>query len=164
MIRELDAQELADTFFDLMGEVECGDHIDFSDPGHVAWLHERISVQFARGTRFYGLFSESGEPLGFVGLLLEYGLNGDCRKAEVLDIGVQKGQRRMGFGAELLAHAEKLSAEAGAYCIFVATYAASYDVIAFYGKNGYVPVATIPDTNGPDDEGDVHMRKVLAAS
>jgi len=34
-------------------------------------------------------------------------------------------------------------------------------VIHFYGKNGYVPVSVIPDTQGPGDEGTIVMRKRL---
>jgi hypothetical protein len=41
------------------------------------------------------------------------------------------------------------------------TYAADYDVIAFYGKNGFIPVATIPDVFGPKAEGNAVLRKVL---
>jgi hypothetical protein len=33
--------------------------------------------------------------------------------------------------------------------------------IAFYGKNGMTPVATLPDVHGPGDEGMVYIRKVL---
>ncbi|CAH1056056.1 hypothetical protein PAECIP111894_02209 [Paenibacillus pseudetheri] len=41
------------------------------------------------------------------------------------------------------------------------TYAEVYDVIAFYGKNGFVPVGTIPDVFGPGAEGNTILRKIL---
>jgi hypothetical protein len=41
------------------------------------------------------------------------------------------------------------------------TYGEDYDVIAFYGKSGFIPVAMLPDTYGPHLEGNVFMRKLL---
>ena len=36
-----------------------------------------------------------------------------------------------------------------------------YDVIAFYGKNGFIPVGILPDVYGPKNEGMLYMRKVI---
>jgi GNAT superfamily N-acetyltransferase len=167
MIRELTQHDLTSTFFDLFAEVECGTHFHADNPRHVAWLRNRIATHIARGTRFYSLYSPSEDPFGFVGVLIEESLNGaECLgpRAEILDIGVVPEHRRKGHGAELLAHAEALAKSAGAYSLYVATWAGSHEAIAFYGKNGYVPVAALPCIHGPDDVGDLYMRKTLRGS
>ncbi len=61
----------------------------------------------------------------------------------------------------LLEFATGIAAECGAASVVVRTYAASYDVIAFYGKNAFHPIAVVSETNGPDDEGTIVMRKRL---
>ncbi len=85
----------------------------------------------------------------------------DC---EILEIGVNKGLRGNGYGSELLRFAETHHSKDNIHRIVVETYAASYGVIYFYGKNGYAPIAVIPGTNGPDDEGTIIMRKPLSSS
>ena len=78
-----------------------------------------------------------------------------------LDLGLHPEYRGKGYGTELLQHAEALAREVGVRSLYVSTYARERRVIAFYGKHGLVPVATLPDVHGPDDEGMVYMRKVL---
>ncbi|WP_449603560.1 hypothetical protein [Paenibacillus sp. Marseille-Q9583] len=65
------------------------------------------------------------------------------------------------MGGILLQHVEEVVKSRGAYCLLMLTYAEDYDVIAFYGKNGFVPVATIPDVFGPGAEGNTILRKIL---
>ncbi|WP_176706688.1 GNAT family N-acetyltransferase [Paenibacillus hemerocallicola] len=74
-------------------------------------------------------------------------------RAELLQIGVSRGCKRSGSGTKLLRHAEEVVRSRWAYCLFIMTYAEDCDVIAFYGKNGFVPVATLPDVYGPGLEG-----------
>lgn len=147
-------------FFDLMGEVEMGRHFDPDNPKHVEWLNKRIEAYYALGARFFGLFPDDGSPAGFATLLINEKLF-CAANAELLDIGVFKKYRGGGYGTELLKYAEKLSREADVYFFFARTYAADHGVVSFYGKNGYSPVAVLPDVNGPGDEGEIFMRKLL---
>ena len=113
-----------------------------------------------QGGRFYGLFTEDERPIGLMALMIDtsplY-----AGYSELLDIGVNAAYRRRGHGTALVEHALRLSRDAGVHCMLVMTYAGSTDVIRFYGKNGLVPVATIPDVHGPDDEGRIVMRRRL---
>jgi GNAT superfamily N-acetyltransferase len=61
-----------------------------------------------------------------------------------------------------LHHAEQLAREAGVFCMYIATYAADTDTIAFYGRRGFAPVAVLADMYGAQDEGQVYMRKRLS--
>ena len=107
---------------------------------------------------------DDGTPVGFVALLTEEPLEGVAifgKKAGLLEIGVAEEFRGGGYGKELLDYAEEQSIIGGAYCLYAATYARDHDTIRFYGRNGFIPVATLPDVNGPGDDGDVYMRKII---
>ncbi len=163
MIREINEGEF-EVFFRLMAEVEAGSHFDGGNPRHIEWLKRRIAAHFLRGTRFFGYYLEDGTPVGFAGLLINEGpdgISGCWRSAELLDLALFSECRGKGYGSELLKHAEDYAREAGVYCLFMVTYAAEYGTIAFYGKNGFTPVATLPDVQGPGAEGEVYMRKIL---
>ncbi len=164
MIKDLTETEFKQTFLDLFSTVECGEFFNFHNLQHAAWLEERLHVHFARGARAYGSFLENGEPAGFAVLLIEKKLEGaewSGQSAELLDIALYPQHRGLGCGSELLAFIERTAAAAGVYCLFACTTATDYRVIAFYGKNGFVPVATLPDVNGPGNAGNVFMRKRL---
>jgi|GEM_PF-502950 len=164
MIKEIGEREFIAKFYNLMAEVECGSHFDSDNPLHHEWLKKRISRYYYRGTKFLAYYLDDDTPVGFAGLLVEEPLDKVeifGKMTELLDIGVFPSFRGKGYGNKLLKYVEDFSFNYGAYCIYTATYAKSYDLIAFYGKNGFVPVATLPDTHGPGDEGNVYMRKIL---
>jgi ribosomal protein S18 acetylase RimI-like enzyme len=160
MIRELTQDEVVETFFDLMIQIESGDKFDKTNSCHVNWLNRKISRRFGCGARFYGHFLEDSTPTGLVGVVIEDHpmLAG---YSEVLDLGVFKEFRTNGIGGELMEYAEELSRKASVYCVYVSTYSADTKLVAYYGKRGYVPVATHPDVHGPNGEGQVYMRKKL---
>jgi ribosomal protein S18 acetylase RimI-like enzyme len=163
MINLIAEEDFVTHFFDSMAEVECGSHFDLRNEFHVKWLRKKIAVHYFRGTRFYAYY-HNDIPIGFVAVLIESGPEGiEClgQSTELLDIILLEEYRGKGYGKELLLHAEKISMESKAYCMYVSTYAKDYAVIAFYGKNGYIPVANCPDVHGPNDEGKVWMRKII---
>lgn len=162
MMREI-REEAIEPYLDILAEVE---HVNLnrSNPEHEQWLRRRIGTHYRRGAKFYGYQDEAGAAAGIIVMLHEEapaGIDALGARAEVLDIGVSKQHRRKGIGSILLKHAEAVARSRRAYCMFMMTYAEDYDVIAFYGKNGFVPVATIPDVFGPDLEGTAVLRKVL---
>ena len=159
MITEI-YQEQMGQFFELLGEIEAGDYFDPQNPEHVDWLKQKIAVRFFEGTHFYGLFQENGTPVAVAGLLINEGLFGP-NSSELKDIGTFKEFRRQGFASELLQYCEQVSRENNVYSMYMFTYAGSYETIAFYGKNGFAPVACIPDKHGPKAEGEICMRKRL---
>lgn len=159
MIKEI-AEDGFEPFLLLMAEVECGTHFDAQNSEHTDWLRKLIGRRYGSGVRFYGMY-EGDIPLGLAGVLTERSPHSDWAKCELMDIGIFPKYRGMGHGSKLLGLMEEKAREDRCYCMYMRTYAGSYKVIAFYGKNGYAPVATLPDDNGPGDEGTVFMRKVL---
>lgn len=162
MIKKIDKNELLDSFFSLVAEVEFGDHFDKNNPEHVALLNNVIGKNEAAGCEIFGYYDENdGRPLGFITTVVYRHLHTSKAECEVLEIGVVKGFRGKGYGSRLLEYIEHHHNNGQIYCILVKTYAGSFDVVHFYGRNGYVPVSVIPDTQGPDDEGTLVMRKPL---
>ena len=97
-------------------------------------------------------------------MLIDPGLEGkNCfgHMAELLDVVVRSPHRGNGYGRALLDHVESEARAAGAYCLYVATYAGNDDSMTFYINRGFVPVALHPDVHGPGDDGEVHLRKIL---
>lgn len=161
MFREIPENEFQ-PFFLLMAEIECGSHFDSDNPTHVNWLNDKIHKHYAAGSKFYAFYTDDNIPLGIAGINIETSLHSEWTSGELVDIGIFPEYRGQGFGSELLGFIEQLAREARCYCLYMQTYAAEHRTIAFYGKNGYVPVATIPNTNGPGDEGTIWMRKILS--
>ena len=158
-IRKLTRLEIEDQFWALMGEIEGGRSFDSADPRLVAWLQRKIERRWGSGAQFYGLFDEE-QPVGVMAIIIDdhpyY-----AGHSELVDLGVVLAYRQGGHGTMLLNYAERLSREAGVFCMYISTYAGDTETIAFYGKRGFAPVATLPDFNGVDDEGQVYMRKRL---
>lgn len=147
-------------FFELLGEVEAGRHFDKANPEHVAWLADRIHKHYGRGTRFFGLY-DGDRPVGIVGLLVDTYLNTPWSLGYITDLGIVPDSRGKGYGSQLMDFVAEEAKRQNCYCVYVDTYAGSAQNVSFYAKNGYVAVATIPDANGPEDEGQVWLRKVL---
>ena len=160
MIRELTQDDVIQIFFDLMIQVESSNKFDKANSRHVEWLKRKIARRFGCGARFYGYFLDEGMPVGLMGVVIEDNpiITG---YSEVLDLGVYEKYRCTGIGEKLMKHAEELSREASVCCVYVSTYSGDSRVVAFYGKRGYVPVATHPDVHGISHEGQVYMRKRL---
>ena len=164
MIRQMPEVEFAEEFFADFADLECGRHFDPANPQHVAWVRRRIAVHCFRGGRFYVHFLDDDIPTGFAAVLIDPGLAGDnCfgHMAELLDVVVREQYRGNGYGRALLDHVESEARAAGAYCLYVATYAGNDDSMAFYIHRGFVPVALHPDVHGPGDDGEVYLRKIL---
>ncbi len=163
MIKEIDEEDFAGEFFAEFADIECGRHYDAANAQHVEWVRKRIAIYYFRGVRFYAYCA--GEQIaGFAAVLIDPGLEGaNCfgHVAELLDILVRDEHRGKGYGRALLEHAEAAAADAGAYCLYVETYAGNDDSMTFYINHGFVPVAMHPDVYGPDDQGNVHLRKIL---
>ena len=163
-IRELGQQTFAAEFFDLMGEVECGNRFDPMSPSHVQWLNDRIEKRFAAGARFFAAYLADGSPVGFAAVQVDPKLEGipyHGQYSEIVAMGVVPAHRRCGHGSRLVEFSERHARDQGAYCLYVVTYAAAQDTISFYEKSGFVPVATLPDVHGPRAAGNLYLRKLL---
>jgi GNAT superfamily N-acetyltransferase len=90
-------------------------------------------------------------------------LCGGWQSAEIQQVAVSPQHQRQGLGSQLLRTAENWLAGQNVYCLYLATYPADFDVIAFYGKSGYLPSGCLPDVYGPGLEGKLFLRKVLIA-
>ena len=148
-------------FLSLLGEIEAGERFEWQQQAHRDWIQERIDNHLSAGTKYFGVLGSSGSPEGVIGVRVDRQLFTETT-AEIVDIGVLQSSRRKGLGSYLLAHGVNIAISAGATAIYARTYAADWSVIAFYGRNRMHPVAVIPDTNGPDDEGTIVMRMGLS--
>jgi ribosomal protein S18 acetylase RimI-like enzyme len=163
MIKEIFIDDL-DVFYRLIAEVECGEYFNFDNKNHIDWLNKKISISLNRGVRYFAYYCDEEKPAGYISLLIEDGLEGvpfigySC---EILQIGIFQEYRRMGLGTELLNYADEFSISSNVNCLYVHTSASNYKVVAFYGKSGFVPLATIPDVFKPNNDGMVCMRKVF---
>ena len=80
----------------------------------------------------------------------------------MLDVGGERRSHGNTKSSTADEHSDGIAAnELDIYCMYLSTYAKKYEAIAFYGKNRFVPVATLPDVHDPNDEGNVYMRKIL---
>lgn len=163
MVRPVSFEEI-EPYMDILAEVEHV-HLDRQNPEHEQWLRHRIQLFYARGAQYFAYHDPCmPRSTGIISVLHEVapaGIDSLGLKAEVLQVGVSAEGRRQGIGSILLRHVEEVMRRRGVYCLFMMTYAEDYDVISFYGKNGFIPVATLPDVYGPSLEGNVFMRKIL---
>ena len=164
MIKQIDKNELLDLFFDLVAEVEFGNHFEKSNPEYIKLLKDTVNKHIGNGAEIFGYYEDEGnKPIGFVTTVVGKRLR-TMTECEVLEIGVVRELRSRGYGSKLLEFVEKYYDKKNIYCILVRTYAADFEAIHFYGKNGYAPISVIPDTQGPGDEGTIVMRKRLPIS
>ena len=160
MIGPLDKYELLRSLYDLVAEVEFGDHFDKANREHANLLRQRVDHHFSNGCEVFGYHEkDTEEPVGYVMTVLTKDMVAD--DCEIMEIGVEKESRGKGIGSELLVFVEAHHGKDRLDRIVVRTYAADFEVIHFYGKNGYAPIAVIPGTNGPEDEGTIVMRKLI---
>ncbi len=161
MIKKIDKDELMHSFYDLLIEVEFGNHFDKTNTYHAEVLDYRIDNHISRGCEFFSCYEgNENTPTGFITTVVYKDFH-PYLECEILEIGVKKESRNSGCGSNLLNFVETYYKKENINYIFVKIYAASYGVIYFYGKNGYIPVSVIPNTHTPDDEGTIIMRKKL---
>ena len=159
MFKEISENEFG-PFFNLMAELEVGRHFDPANGEHITWLSEKIRRNFARGVRFFASYEDDGSLRGLISLFVDDFL--EWKLGYITHLGVLCDFRGMGYGSKLLAFAVQEARRQNCYCLYLDTYAGNPRNVEFYAKNGFIPVATIPDMNGPGDEGQVWFRKVLA--
>lgn len=162
-IKEL-LEENFEPFYSLMAEIEIGDLYNPDNENHIKWLQNKIKMRYGAGTVFFAIYEENNLPVGLMGVQVELPLDGVPylgQKSEFMDIVVDEQYRNMGYGKALLKYAEKYAKDKGAYCMYAATAAFDYETVLFYGKNDFVPIATLVDVNGPNEDGLLYMRKIL---
>lgn len=164
MICEISSAELRRDFFGLLGELEAGPSFDPSVPSHASWLDRLIAARELLGAQTFAAYTAADEGIGFIALLFDRGPPGFAsfgHKVEILDLGLFPQHRGRGVGARLLSRAEEEARSGKFHCLVVATYARQHRAIHFYLREGFVPVATVPDVHGPNDEGMAYLRKLL---
>lgn len=151
-------------FYSLMAEIEIGDLYEPNNENHIKWLQNKIKTRYGAGTVFFALYDKNNLPIGLSGVQVDLSLDGVPylgQKSELMDIVIDEKYRNMGYGTELLRYTERYAKEMGAYCMYAATTAFDYETVLFYGKNKFIPIATLADVNGPNEEGALYMRKIL---
>lgn len=158
-IAELDEVRAGD-FRDLIGEAELGSHYERDNQAHRAWVDTTLTRYFARGARFFGGYAQDGSRLGYAVLVID-DMPGFRCKSELISLGVAPVHRRKHIGSALVAHCIDLTRALGLYCCYTSTYAGDTGTVTFYLRNGFVPVATLPDVHGPRDEGQIFLRVIV---
>ena len=162
----LNESEFYNTFLHEICDVLCGKHYDPDNPQHVAWMKNHIKVLYLQGGEALCLYSDENEPIGFIYLLYDKGLdNVDCfgAKATIVMFEVIEGYRSKGYGKLLCQKAEAHLRERGASCLYTDTPDDSEDraALAFYVRNGFTPVGFHPGENGKDDMAQIYLFKYL---
>ncbi|MDP2871982.1 MAG: GNAT family N-acetyltransferase [Bacillota bacterium] len=160
-IRELTEPQAA-VLLDVVGEAEMGGFYDRADEAHRSWVNATIHRYFVRGARFFAAFGLDDEPLAYAALLVDDAPGFRC-KGELISFGTCAGHRRKGIGSKLIDHITGICQDLGLYCIVTSTYAGDARAVAFYGRNGFCPVALLPGVHGPRDEGQLYLRKLLGS-
>ncbi len=66
MIKKISKNELMGPLYDLVIEVECGNHFIKTDNNHVNMLNDKIDAYFNNGCEVFGYFNDSGELSGYI--------------------------------------------------------------------------------------------------
>ena len=151
-------------FLPLIAELLCGTHYDGANEQHVRWLRDRVAAFYALSGTAICLLTDPGEPVGFIFILHDKGLEGvRCfGKVAIIEMfGLLPEHRSKGLGETLLLEAEAHSKRRGAQCLYVNTYARNAGAIRYYTKHGFIPVAYHPGENGIDDRGQVYLYKEI---
>ena len=102
MIKQIDKNELLNSLFDLVAEVEFGNHFDKSNPEYIELLNEVIDRHIGNGGEIFGYYEEeTKKPVGFITVVVNKRLRTKT-ECEVLEIGVMKELRNKGYGSRLL--------------------------------------------------------------
>ncbi|MEJ2792713.1 GNAT family N-acetyltransferase [Iodobacter sp. LRB] len=161
MIKELFNQDDIAPFFAILGNAEF-ELFNEKIPEHHDWLQQKTDQLLYCKTRFFGIYTVDKTAAGIASVRIDLRPPGVCNNwhsAEIMQIGVRADLKHKGYGTQLLQYIQgQLDA---VYCLYLHTYPADYDVIAFYGKNGFMPVGLVPDFYGPELEGKLYLRKVL---
>lgn len=137
--------------------------LSIDNPEDKAWITNKLSKLEASGCVFFGQYFEE-KLIGFATILIEDRPAAACNgygACELLQIGIREAHRNKGYGSEILKHIETYLIRQKVYCMYMHTYAEDYYVIAFYGKNGFIPRGVVPDVYGPNLEGMLYMSKPL---
>lgn len=164
--RFLEENDFYNTFLDEIIDVQCGNHYDPNNLQHVEWLKNFIKILYLQGGEALCLYSDKDEPLGFIYLLHDKGLeNVACigKKATIAMFEIKEGYRSKGYGKVLCQKAEKHLRERGAECLYTDTPDDPDDrgALTFYVHNGFTPVGFHPCVNGKDDMAQVYLFKYL---
>ncbi|MFZ2538799.1 MAG: GNAT family N-acetyltransferase [Oscillospiraceae bacterium] len=128
-----------------------------------AWIVKKLNRMEYSGCEFFGYFCDD-KLIGFATILIEDRPAKACDgygACELLQLGFKEEYRNKGYGSEMLQHIEAYLQTQKVYCMYMHTYASDYSVVAFYGKNGYIPRGLVPDVYGPNLDGMLYMSKPL---
>ena len=154
------------TFLSEICEVQCGDHYDKNNPQHIQWLRRFVAALYLNGGKALCLYSDYDEPIGFIYLLHDKGLEKvDCfgKKATIVMFEVKEQYRSRGYGTLLCQEAEKYLKKQGAECLYTDTPDDQDDrrALTFYIRNGFSPVGFHPCENGKNDMAQIYLFKYL---
>ncbi|BCL77025.1 hypothetical protein JHS3_27610 [Jeongeupia sp. HS-3] len=163
VIRKLNTLADIEPFFPMLGYAEYSE-FDLQNPAHLSWLRQRIDRLLYCGAQYFAILAEDNSPYAIASVLIDerpIELGGHWQSAELMQMAVAAELRKQGYGSQLLQYICAEMKTHRVYSLNLHTYPADYDVIAFYGKNGFMPCGLVPDHYGPELEGKLYLRKVL---
>lgn len=137
--------------------------LTITNPNDKSWIENKLKKLEAAGSEFIGLYEEE-HLVGFATILIEDRPPTACDgygACELMQIGIKEEYRNKGYGSKMLQYIEDYLIGKKVYCLYMHTYASDYSVVAFYGRNGYVPRGVVPDVYGPNLDGILYMSKAL---
>ena len=136
-------------------------HIRWFEGAKLNAAYNCVDRHLAKRGEQVAILWEGDDPVGIVGLLVEMHLQTEWQLGYITDLRVYPRFRGKGYGSKLMDFVAEEAKRQNCYCVHVDTYAGSAYNMVFYTRNGYAPVGVIADMNGPGDEGQVWLRKVL---
>ncbi len=160
-IRKISLNELEE-ILDLVLWAEL-EELSIDNPEDKAWIINKLNKLKAAGCDFFGCYNNEN-IVGFATILIEDRPKVACNgygSCELMQLGIKAEYRNKGCGSKMLKYIEHYLINQKVYCLYMHTYALDYSVVAFYGKNGYIPRGVVPDVYGPNLDGMLYMSKPI---
>lgn len=160
----LPENEFYSAFFTEIRDVLCGDFYDAGNAQYVQWLQNYVKILYARGGEALCFYADEDEPVSFIYLLHDKGLDDVAcfgKKAKIAMIEVVEKHRGKGYGRMLCQEAETHLRKRGAECVYIDTPddPDDWETLSFCITNGYTPVGLHPCGNGRSEMSQVYLYK-----
>jgi ribosomal protein S18 acetylase RimI-like enzyme len=164
-IVECNEEHLKKDFLPLIIDLWYGDKFNQNNHQHVEWLHKKIHVNFANFSVAICVYSDEGEPVGYLWYQHDTGIEGVAfsgKAAHIIQMGLYEQYQRQGIGTMLLNNVSHRIKGNGGESLYTDTYANdNLQPMSFYIKNNFIPIAYHIGLNGTNDYGQVFMYKKL---
>lgn len=164
-ITECNEEQFKKDFMPLIIDLWYGDKFDPDNQQHNDWIQRKIHATFVNFGAAICVYSDNGESIGYLWYQHDTGIEGVAfsgKAAHIIQMGLYEQYQRQGIGTMLLDDVCRRIKGNGGECLYTDTYANdNLQPMAFYIKNGFVPIAYHIGLNGANDWGQVYFYKKL---